>query len=395
MGRRPLNLVSLFAGCGGFDLGFASAGFNTEAAFDSDANANSVYNSNLQPVSNQIQLTPEFKLSVNSEVVIAGPPCQGFSTASGYIKPDDRNSLLMTACKIAVSASAKVIVIENVSGLVNSKNKAHLTNAINYLNENRYAVDLRLLKCEEFGIAQKRRRVFIVARNNNRAFSFDSLKPVNPFISVGDIFRRMENETECHSPKMLPAQSKDRIIADHIGQGMKLCNVRTGERCIHTWDIPKVFGTTTDQEKEILTTIQKLRRQERKRKYGDADPVSILRLERHLNRPVKRLLNDLIRKKYLRRIDDTVDLTNTYNGKYRRLNASGLSPTVDTRFGEHRLFLHPTEPRGLTVREAARLQGFPDWFNFSKNERLAFRQVGNAVPPPVAKEIGLFVRDLV
>ena len=70
-------------------------------------------------------------------------------------------------------------------------------------------------------------------------------------------------------------------------------------------------------------------------------------------------------------------------------------PTVDTRFGDFRLFLHPLENRGLGVREAARIQGFPDTFSFPKNKKFAFKQIGNAVPPPVAKSLASKVRGLI
>jgi DNA (cytosine-5)-methyltransferase 1 len=71
-----------------------------------------------------------------------------------------------------------------------------------------------------------------------------------------------------------------------------------------------------------------------------------------------------------------------------------VSLTVDTRFGDHRYFLHPTEHRSFTVREAARIQGFPDWFTFDVPEKESFRMIGNAVPPPMAKYIAEGVRKL-
>jgi len=102
----------------------------------------------------------------------------------------------------------------------------------------------------------------------------------------------------------------------------------------------------------------------------------------------------LTRKGYIRPIGRRIDLTHTFNGKFRRLSWSQPSPTVDTKFGEVRLFLHPDEDRSFTVREAARLQGFPDSFVFMGAPKEQFRLVGNAVPPPMGRSIGKLIRSL-
>ena len=96
---------------------------------------------------------------------------------------------------------------------------------------------------------------------------------------------------------------------------------------------------------------------------------------------------------YLRKIGQRVDLSHTVNGKYRRLDWEHLAPAVDTRFGEPRYYLHPEEHRGLSEREAARIQGFPDDFEFSGSRAAQFRMVGNAVPPPLAQQLAIVIRD--
>ncbi|HMG66240.1 MAG TPA: DNA cytosine methyltransferase, partial [Chitinophagaceae bacterium] len=77
-------------------------------------------------------------------------------------------------------------------------------------------------------------------------------------------------------------------------------------------------------------------------------------------------------------------LAHTFNGKYRRLCYTKVSPTVDTRFGNPKYFLHPEEHRAITVREAARIQGFPDNFIFKGNKAEQYRMIGNAVPPKMS-----------
>jgi DNA (cytosine-5)-methyltransferase 1 len=135
-----------------------------------------------------------------------------------------------------------------------------------------------------------------------------------------------------------------------------------------------------------------LRRVHRTRNTGDADPVPISLLCSSVGNCVPRLLKTLVEKGYLKQIGQAVDLTHTFNGKFRRLELDKASHTVDTRFGDPRYFLHPTEQRGFTLREAARIQGFPDSFVFSGDSKAHFRLIGNAVPPPMAKLIGKLIR---
>jgi DNA (cytosine-5)-methyltransferase 1 len=196
-----------------------------------------------------------------------------------------------------------------------------------------------------------------------------------------------------HEPKILNAGSDDFAIALQIGPHQKLCNVRAGDRSIPTWDIPEVFGKTTKQEQQVLVLIRQLRRQIRVRGSGDADPVRISDIAKHVKGDVKRVVDRLHKNGYLRKFGQRFDLAHAFNGKYRRLAWDQLAPAVDTRFGEPRYFLHPEEQRGLSVREAARIQGFPDDFMFEGPRSAQYRMVGNAVPPPLAKQIAIAVRD--
>ena len=85
----------------------------------------------------------------------------------------------------------------------------------------------------------------------------------------------------------------------------------------------------------------------------------------------------------------------TFNGKYFRLHPNAPAPTVHTKFGDPRYFLHPLEDRGFSVREAARLQGFPDSFHLPIEVTRAFRQIGNAVPPPLAQAVATSILEVV
>ena len=133
------------------------------------------------------------------------------------------------------------------------------------------------------------------------------------------------------------------------------------------------------------------RRQKRIRDYGDADPVTARAMQHFVGRPVVAVLGSLVDKGYVRRIGKFYDLVHTFNGKFRRLSWHEAAPTVDTRFGDPHYFLHPSKHRAFTVREAARVQGFPDDFSFCGSERSQYRMIGNAVPPPLAKCLAEFV----
>jgi DNA (cytosine-5)-methyltransferase 1 len=161
---------------------------------------------------------------------------------------------------------------------------------------------------------------------------------------------------------------------------------------VHTWQIPEVFGQTNARERRILEAVLRLRRRLRRRERGDADPVTANDLRRYLGHAVKGDLNVLVGKGYIRQIGNLYDLTNTFNGKSRRLEWNAPSHTVDTRFGDPRYYLHPDETRGFSLREAARIQGFPDDFVFAGPGRAQEVMVGNAVPPELGTRIAMLLR---
>lgn len=390
-----MKVTSLFSGCGGLDHGFEKLGFDVLEAFDFDAKAVATYNFNNKPVAKHRELTLESVLNDSSDVIIASPPCQGFSTAGGYKgEQDPRNELLLTAVHLIAAAKPKVAVIENVAALTNVKNRELLQRAIGVLHAAGYAADYTILKVEHFGVPQRRRRIFIVARQKNRHFNFNTFGRVNTTATLRDTLIGLHDSLNGHLPRPLVEGSKHLSIARRIRPGQKLCNVRASSNAVPTWEIPEVFGYVNEHQKSVLRYIQKARRSQRIRNFGDADPVTRDSLEKALGGRASNHVEELLELGFLRRVGDCIDLTNTFNGKYRRLSLDGLSPTVDTRFGDFRLFLHPFEHRGMTVREAARIQGFPDNFHFPAEERAAFRQVGNAVPPPVAATVARFVKEL-
>ncbi len=390
---KALTFASLFSGCGGFDLGFEQAGFRGLAAFDIDRTAIDTHKANLQTPGNVYDLaaTSSLKNMVDTpSVVIAGPPCQGFSTLGLRRLDDPRNSLVVAGARLAIDLRPKVIVIENVSGVVSGELYSYWQQAESLLKDAGYSVATQKLTSADFGVPQIRRRVVMIAWKGKGKF-----EPVFHSAETGSLRTALDaiDGLKNHEPKMLMPGTAEYKIACRIGQHQKLCNVRSGERAIPTWEIPEVFGKTTSAEREVLGAIQRLRRQVRRRATGDADPVSVYDVNDRCGLDVKIQINSLCEKGYLRRIGRRYDLAHTFNGKFRRLAWQHPSPAVDTRFGEPRYFLHPEEDRGLSVREAARIQGFPDVFEFFGPRAAQFRMVGNAVPPPLARQIACAIRE--
>lgn len=388
------TVTSLFSGCGGLDQGFAKSGYKLIAAFDSDEHAIQAFNLNHKIKAEQVEIGEGFNIPFSSDVVIAGPPCQGFSTGGGYKDVDPRNALLLTTCRAIAKSDVKLAVIENVASLTNRKNKAYLEAALSILTEGGYYCEYAVLTASDFGVPQRRRRTVIIARSSARPFG--GVTPIEtPFVTVSDALAGLDETSPNHIPRFPVKGSKHEKIARRIGPDQKLCNVRGGEASVPTWSIPECFGKTTKAERKVLETVRRLRRQQRKRSYGDADPVDVFALESVCREARPSVLESLMSRGYLREFGSCIDLTNTFNGKYRRLNNEGVSPTVDTRFGDVQLFLHPSENRGLTVREAARIQGFDDSFLFPDDTKTSFRLIGNAVPPPMSEAIAQMCKDLI
>lgn len=387
--KRP-TFISLFCGCGGLDLGFEQSGFRGLAAFDLDEDAISTRIRNSDTPTHKSDLSQISDVSTlqiprSPDVVLAGPPCQGFSTIGTRRHDDPRNSLLPTAATLAVMLTPKVVLIENVAGVMSGSHRTYWEQAITILAAAGYSH--RTISCvgSQLGLAQSRKRVFLVAWSTG-ASAFPDL-PIAPSSRVlADVIAKVDGLPN-HDPLSLADGSRDHAIAVRIGQDQRLSNVRGGHRSIRTWSIPEVFGRTNHHERTVLEALSVIRRRARLRDTGDADPVTLAQIATYAGHRSHRSVATLCKKGYLRKVGTRYDLTSTFNGKYWRLAWNNAAPTVHTRFGQPRYFLHPEEHRGFSVREAARIQGFPDNFAFLGNIESQFRQVGNAVPPPIAQQI--------
>jgi len=382
--NKKYRYISLFCGCGGFDLGMEIDEFECIGAFDINKLVVSVYNKNIANVAQVFDLSRDFNFKHSDlDVILSGAPCQGFSTAGKRNLHDPRNSLFLRAVEIVLQQEPKVFIAENVSGILSGQHKIkYMDVAISLLESSGYKTSLSVVDCRNLGMAQMRKRAILIAWNTGKKFNLPDPvgRPMTIREAIGDISGGIDN----HEPSTCRAIGVQSVIAKRIRPGQKLSNVRSGKRSVHTWDIPEVYGKTCKKERDVLEAILRIRRKERIRDWGDADPVSLESLKQYLGYDPIKTVCKLKEKGFIKNKDEKIDLTNTFNGKYRRLCWDEQSLTVDTRFGSPILFLHPTEDRAYTVREAARLQGFPDCFTFEGPLKAQYEMVGNAVPPPLA-----------
>jgi len=393
--NNKITYISLFSGCGGFDIGFKENGFKCLGAYDIDPYVTDVHSKNLKGtvfVHDLNDLNLPGNLPKEIDVVIAGSPCQGFSTIGKRMVNDPRNHLLLTGGMVAVKYNAKVFICENVPGSNSGEHKQYWEKLQHLLVNNGYVTKMVKYSALSFGVPQLRKRLILYAWKGEQNSEIELLPVPQKNIVLRDILHGLD-DLQNHNINYIEDEH-DRIIASRIKQGQKLCNVRGGERSIHTWQIPEVFGKTTNREKEFLSLIMKLRRQVRRRNNGDADPVDIKLLKEHFNGETTALLKNLLKKEYIKEIGENfVDLKNTFNGKYKRLDLQKPSPTVDTRFGNYKNFIHPIEDRSISVREAARIQGFKDSFIFYGPVQKQYEMIGNAVPPPLSNFVAKNVKE--
>ena len=433
-----LRTVSLFSGCGGMDLGFTQAGFRIIRAIDSDPAAIAVHATNIGSGAEIGDIT---KVDFSAwrrdlgpiDVVLGGFPCQGFSKA-GPKRADDPRNILYRAMSDAVRIlQPTYFVAENVEGLAQNYGGRYLQSIQSDFREIGYEISVDLVDAIGFGVPQHRRRIFFVGRRVNstaRHFRWpeasysvrvrngesgrprsmssalhglmqDGLFSLDEPLSIRDAISDLrsldtkadDHEINSHWPE------KYKYIIKAVGPGQKLCNVRHGPESVRTWDIPQAFGYVSAEERIILETIARNRRHKQYGTIPNGNPLPVSVIEDLTGmRDVEPTLIDLCARGFAKKKNDGYDLLGALfcSGLFKRPDWDAPSPTVLTVFANPRYFLHPLEDRPFSLREVARLQGFPDDFRFlSAGVTLTdgYRLVGNAVPPPLAKALALSVAE--
>jgi len=358
-----MNVIDLFCGAGGLSLGFEMAGFNILAGVDIEPNFLKTFTFShtnslgIQEDISQVDLIGLLKEKDidfrDIDLVIGGPPCQGFSTVGDRMINDPRNKLVNEFVRIISDIKPKIFVMENVSGLTSMKNglgQLVKDELIELFNENGYNVESKVLLAADYGVPQLRKRIFFVGIDKNYEYNFKFPKPI--FYPKGTLFSGKDNTY--------------RTVKDAIS------------------DLPMIKSNevSDNYETEPQNEYQEnLRNGSNKLKNHKAPNHSELVLERIRNIPQGGNHGDL---------PEHLKLKRGYPNIYGKLHENRPADTITGNCGcasAPGRFLHPKAERVLTVREASRLQSFPDYVEFFGSNSEQYKQVGNAVPPLMAKSI--------
>jgi DNA (cytosine-5)-methyltransferase 1 len=348
--ERPLA-VDLFCGAGGLSLGFEQAGFHVVAAVDFNPVNTATYSQNFPATKticadisgltgSQIRNSCGLKAE-RIDVVFGGPPCQGFSTIGKRNMADPRNELIFQFARIVAELKPRYFVLENVAGLLHTPSRAVIERALDQLRSEDFqcVLPLQVLDAQGFGVPQRRRRVFVLG------FLAGEEPPAYPVPRHAEV-----------------------TVWDAIG------------------DLRGIRGDRLFSEDEFIGRLGPPSRYSTKLRLRDERvQLSGCLLSRHSPNVTQRFRRT--------RPGGQEDVS-----RFARLRKSSVAPTL--RAGtppSHGSFtaprpIHPTQPRCITVREAARLHSFPDWFQFHGTRWHGFQQIGNSVPPMLAKAVAKAVK---
>lgn len=333
------NILDLFCGAGGLSLGFERAGFNVVKAIDIDQHAVNTYNYNrkekVAEVKSILDIDKEYINNLGPiDGIIGGPPCQGFSIANGQrIIDDDRNKLYREYFRILEEVRPKFFIIENVTGLLTLAKGAVKDDILSRAKKLGYNVEYKTVNASLYGVPQVRMRVIFVGihescTKNPFVFPEGNSEPISIEDAIGDLpslDNGEDNKTYVHPPKT---------------EYQKM--IRDGMTELHN----HILSIHKEETKKTIALIPEGKR------------VCDLPEELRGGRKYEALMRKMDRKK--------------------------PALTIDTG---HRTYFHYQELRIPSTREVARLQSFPDSYVFIGPRNDQQKQVGNAVPPILARII--------
>ena len=385
-GYKMYNAVDLFAGVGGLSLGLKMAGITSEVAVEFDdtcADALLFNFPNTQVIHEDIKAVSASQIQdmlgegTELDILAGGPPCQGFSLIGLRDPNDERSRLVFEFIRLAQELKPKFIMLENVPGILSSQKGAFIEEVVQLFKKAGYLIRLpiQVLSAANFGVPQDRRRAFILgvredigvlpdypeathlnprdvkkAKLKGLADSFPNL-PTSPNVMEAiedlpniDIYPHLveSDEVEYCKPPVSGYAKMMRGVSQSAYSGLPKNN----------WDGTICSGSRRTVHGEVLT------KRFIEAKQGDTVPVSRL----------FKLREDCV--------------ANTLRAGTPRERGAYSAPRP----------VHPHLPRVVSVREGARLQSFPDWHRFHKTKWHGFRQVGNAVPPLLARAVALEIK---
>jgi len=370
---RPIG-VDFFAGAGGMTLGFEQAGFDVLASIEIDPIHCATHHFNFPFWSVLCQsvtdTTGEQIRDISSignreiDVVFGGPPCQGFSLIGKRSLEDPRNSLVFHFIRLVIELNPKYFVIENVPGMAIGKHKKFIEEIIGNFQENGYQIkeEYKILNAAEYGVPQKRERLFLLGCRE------DLTLPNYP------------------EPLTKPAKKKSSASVCELPDGPTVWDaIRDLPEVENYIDLEKQdwaiadYGKPSDYGRQLRGLSLAENDYSYQRRYDS------------------RILTSSLRTKHnsisTQRFADTQHGKVEPNSRFHKLDPEGLCNTLRAGTPSNRgAFtaprpIHPFTPRCITAREAARLHSYPDWFRFHATKWYGFRQIGNSVPPLLAKVV--------
>ncbi|WP_305030426.1 DNA cytosine methyltransferase [Hymenobacter convexus] len=336
--------IDIFSGAGGMSCGAMAAGVSIDLAVEFDKHSANTFKKN-HPNTLVIQddisnINPKKYITTPPFVVFGGPPCQGFSKSNTKTRDigNDNNNLFREFIRFVDELQPQWFVFENVEGF-QSFNKGKTLKSLELTFKGlKYTTSHKVLCASSFGVPQRRKRFFMVGNRDGIKFEFP--KETSTEITVKDAFHDL--------PKLINGQQDSALpyISKPQSQYAKLMR-----------------GATKESTQNLVS---------RNRDYV---------VERYAHIPQggnwRSIPNHML--------DNYANLDNCHGSIYRRLNLD--EPSVIISNYRKNMLIHPEQDRGLSVREAARLQSFPDSYVFEGNLVSIQQQIGNAVPPLLAKEI--------
>lgn len=366
---RPIG-IDLFAGAGGMSLGFEQAGFDIAAAVELDPVHCAVHAYNFPHTkvlarsvtglsAKEIRLAAGIGRS-SVDVVFGGAPCQGFSMIGQRAIDDPRNSLVKEFVRIVTELKARYFVFENVKGLTVGKHKAFLGEIVSEFEAAGYRVQMpwRVLNATDYGVPQSRERLILMGARKGLPIPE---YPEAEFVAPGRLGPLPPGPTCADALDDLPnAEDFGELLAGDVVE-----TGRWGEpspyarelRCLS--NVSWHYGYVRSWNPWVLTASARTDHSDiSRRRFAETQPGSV--------EPISR---------FFKLADNGV--SNTLRAGTDSARGAFTSPRP----------IHYRYPRCVTVREMARLHGYPDWFRFHVTKWHGARQIGNSVPPPMARAV--------
>ena len=380
------TFLDLFCGCGGFSLGMDRAGFKCVAAIDFNKEAIETFRANFPEIPEDRVRREDLTAfrpadlvkiigSEKVDVIVGGPPCQGFSTArqrdganhgAERFVEDPRRQLYKEFLRYVEAFKPKMFVMENVLGIQSAAGGAYFTAVQKEARNLGYQVVSQIAEAFALGVPQKRRRQIIVGvRGNLPGFFPTALAP---------------------APRAFPGTTLGPAIGDlprvTAGSGRECCDYDPARRRDHLAKWGKVARRYLFEVLEVRRAESLTAHRARPHNARDLRDFALLREGENCAEAMR--LGIEFEFPYDR---------GSFKDRYTRQSRREPCSTIVAHLSKDGLmFIHPTQNRSLTPREAARIQSFPDWFQFPVARTHQFRIIGNAVPPLVGEAIGLEVR---